>query len=358
MMRKTMAMVLALTMICSATACSKAAETPKPETTAPADSAAPSEAKSAEPEKSNKVVVYTAAPTNLYEAAIEGFVAKTGITVEIISAGTGELTKRIQAEAGNPLGDVMWGGRSTALSSILDNLEEYTSPNDEAVYDAYKNANNNKKLTPFTIQVNSIFVNKDLAGDIVIDGYGSLTNPALKGKISFADPAKSSSSTESLVNILFAMGKGDPEKGWEFVKEFIANLDGKIQGSSSAAYKNVADGEYTVGLTNESNGITYKLSGANVEVVYAKEGVIIKTDNVALIKGCKNSENAKLFIDYITSLEFQSKLEKMSMRSVRKDVKLNTMLPLEQIPTAKEDSEWVAAQGTGIKDKFADLFTS
>lgn len=354
-MKKVLSTLLALTMALSLAACGTTPAAKPADESSVAPAAA--ETKTAEDQKSTTMVLYTASPTDLYEPAIAGFKEKTGITVEVVSAGTGELVKRIQAEGSNPLGDVIWGGRSTALSSAMDYLDEYVSPNDEAVYDEFKNAKGTKKLTPFAIQVNSIFVNKDLAKDIVIDGYGSLTNPALKGKIAYADPSKSSSSIESLINILFAMGKGDPEKGWDFVKSFISNLDGKLQGSSSAAYKNVADGEYIVGLTNETNGIKYVQSGANVEVVYPKEGVIIKADNVAVIKNCKNPENARLFVDYITSLEFQSTMEAMALRPVRKDVTLKVMTPLEKIPVAQEDAAWVKAQGSGIKDKFADLFT-
>ena len=62
-------------------------------------------------------------------------------------------------------------------------------------------------------------VNTKLIGNIKVEGYQDLLNPALKGKIAFADPSKSSSSFEHVVNILYAMGKGDPEKGWSFVQD-------------------------------------------------------------------------------------------------------------------------------------------
>ena len=90
-----------------------------------------------------------------------------------------------------------------------------------------------------------------------------LLNPALKGQIAFNDPTTSSSSFEQLVNMLYAMGDGNPENGWDYVEKLYANLDGKLLGTSSAVYKGVADGEYTVGLTFESaaaNYISYRLS--------------------------------------------------------------------------------------------------
>lgn len=85
-----------------------------------------------------------------------------------------------------------------------------------------------------------------------------LCNPAeLKGKIAFGDPVNSSSAFQSLLAMLYGMGKdGDPlsDEAWAYVDQFIANLDGKMANSSSQVYKGVAEGEYVVGLTWEDPG--------------------------------------------------------------------------------------------------------
>lgn len=305
-----------------------------------------------------RLTVYTASPKDVYEAAVTDFEQQTGIDVEVVSAGTGELVKRIQAEGSNPLADVMWGGRQSALSSALDSFEEYVSPNDEQVAPEYRNTSGTKKLTPYSIQVNALFVNNELAQGLTIDGWESLANPELKGKIAYADPAKSSSALEQMTNMIFAMGKGDPDgAGWQFIERFAENLDGKLQGSSTNAYKTVADGEYTVGLTSETNGIKYVQQGAPVTLVYPKEGIVIKADNVALIKGAKNPENAKKFIDFLTSKEYQSTMEDLGLRTVRTDVELKTFQPLEDIPTAQDDPQWLEENEATLKEKFADIYT-
>ena len=66
--------------------------------------------------------------------------------------------------------------------------------------------------------------------------------------------------------MLYAMGNGNPEKGWDYIRKFCANLDGKLLSGSSAVYKGVADGEYTVGLTFEEGGVNYVVSGSPVKV--------------------------------------------------------------------------------------------
>ena len=74
------------------------------------------------------------------------------------------------------------------------------------------------------------------------------------------------------------MGGGDTEEGWEYVRKFCDQLDGKILGGSSAVYKGVADGEYTVGLTFEQGSAQYVGAGAPVKTVYMEEGVIFRGD--------------------------------------------------------------------------------
>ena len=203
-------------------------------------------------------------------------------------------------------------------------------------------------------------VNTNLAGNIKIEGYEDLLNPALKGKIAAADPSASSSAFEHLVNMLYAMGKGDPEKGWDYVQKLCANLDGKLLSGSSAVYKGVADGEYAVGLTYEEPGISYMSSGSPVKVVYMKEGVISKPDGVYIIKGGKNLENAKKFIDYCVSLDAQNMLvEKLSRRAIRNDAVVTDIVkPMSEIYSITDNADVVEESRQKWLDKFKDIFTS
>ena len=67
----------------------------------------------------------------------------------------------------------------------------------------------------------------------------------------------------------------------------------------------VADGEFYVGLTLEKAAVQYK-DDPSVGFVYPKDGTSAVPDGVALVKGCPNEENAKLFIDFVTSKECQT----------------------------------------------------
>ncbi|NLM35554.1 MAG: extracellular solute-binding protein, partial [Clostridiales bacterium] len=266
--------------------------------------------------------------------------------------------KRVEAEGDNPMGDILWGGSLSTLEPKKEYFEKYKSVNEEFVYDEYKNEDGT--ITRFSVIPSVIMVNKNLIGDIKIEGYEDLLNPALKGKIANADPTKSSSSFEQIVNQLYAMGNGDPEKGWDYVAKLTKNLDGKLLSGSSAVYKGVGDGEYTVGLTFEEVAVKYVKDGAPVEIVYPKEGTIAKPDGVVIIKNAKNMENAKKFIDYVTSKEAQDLIvNELNRRSVRKDVGPAAGLKtLEEIKLIQDDEKWVNDNKQAIMDKYKEIFTS
>uniref|UniRef100_UPI003F4BB71A ABC transporter substrate-binding protein n=1 Tax=Brachyspira catarrhinii TaxID=2528966 RepID=UPI003F4BB71A len=307
----------------------------------------------------NSLVIYCPHPLEFINPLVDDFKAKNpGINVDIIAAGVGELLKRVESEKDNPLGDILWGGSLNTVKPKVELFENYTTTNEASIADAYKNVEG--AITRFTAIPSVIMVNTNLAGNIKIEGYEDLLNPALKGKIAFADPSASSSSFEHLVNMLYAMGKGDPEKGWDYVQKLCANLDGKLLSGSSAVYKGVADGEYTVGLTFEEGGANYVSAGSPVKLVYMKEGVIIKPDGIYIIKNAKNLENAKKFVDYATSYDAQKTInDKLNRRSVRNDLPPSAILQsVDTINVITDDESVVDQNKQNWLNKFKDIFTS
>ena len=85
------------------------------------------------------LVVYTARSEALNNAVIPEFEKDTGIKVEVVVAGTGELLKRAQSEKDNPLGDIFWVADQTMLSSSKDLFMEYVSPEDSNMLEAFRN---------------------------------------------------------------------------------------------------------------------------------------------------------------------------------------------------------------------------
>jgi len=305
-----------------------------------------------------QLVVYCPHPLEFINPIVTEFEKQTSIKVEVVAAGTGELIRKVIAEAHNPQGDVFWGGSLATMEPVKDYFEPFISSNEKSVIDACKNIDGN--ITRFTYIPSVIMVNTNLAGNIPIGGYQDMLNPALKGKIAFADPAKSSSSFEHLVNMLNAMGKGDPEKGWAYVQAFAANLGGKLLSGSSAVYKGVADGEYTVGLTFEEGAARYVAAGAQVKIIYMQEGVIFRPDCIQIIKAAKNINNAQAFVNFCTNFEIQILIvNDLNRRSVRKDVPPSKILKsLAEINILFDDPALASAHKDGWLEKFKEIYTS
>ncbi len=276
--------------------------------------------------KASSLVIYSPSSRDFIDPLLEDFKSKNpNIEVEVIIAGTGELIKRIETERNDPLCDVLMAANINLVKNNQDLFENYTTTNENAILDSYKNLEGT--MTRFMISPSVLIVNTNLVGNINIEGYCDLTNEQLKGKIAFNDPSTSSSSFKHLVTILYTMGKDDINKGWDYINKLCDNLDGKLLTGSSAVYKGVADNEYTVGLTFENAAANYAASGSPVKLVYMKEGVIMEPAGIYIIKNAKNMENAKKFLDYMTSFDTQKKMnDELNARAVRKDLGASPIL--------------------------------
>ena len=202
-----------------------------------------------------------------------------------------------------------------------------------------------------------IFYNKDLIekdGLTIPETWEDLTKPEWKGKIAYCLPSKSGSAYTQLCTMI--LGHGGKEDGWDFIKKLYDNLDGKIVDSSGKCHKMVADGEFYVGLTLEKAAVQYK-DDPSVGFAYPKDGTSAVPDGVALVKGCPNEENAKLFIDFVTSKECQTEQSgNWGRRPVRSDMEVGEgMAKLEDIPLVDYDFDWAANEKEVIIERFNDI---
>lgn len=310
--------------LCLFVSCNKKAEAPveTPSSTTPV---AKEEVKAKEP--SGKLVVYTTAAQAEQDTIIwDGFCKKyPKIDVEVVQAGSGVLVTRIAAEKENPQADIMAGlNYPQALGSDGELWASYVVPTNSKL-PANMQDNTDGKLHYSCTQYVCLIVNKDECAKLGVEvkGYKDLLNPKLKGHIISADPASSSSAWNQLTTMLCVMGDSyNDEKAWNYVEQFAANLGGVMAGSSSACYKQVITGEYAVGVTYEAGVLDYLASGEYpyCELVFPEEGITEILFASAIVKGCKNEENAKLYIDWIMSDECQQALGATSQRQANPNI--------------------------------------
>lgn len=299
-----------------------------------------------------KVVVYSPHDADPLAAGVALF-EKTypGITVEVVAAGTGELAQRVVAESANPQGDVFWGGGADTLAAYVDYFDKYVCANDSVIADAYKDADD-KWIGESPLPMVFIYNKKLINEKDVPTTWEGLCDPKLKGKIAYCSPAKSGSAYTQLCTMLFSQKNLD--EGWNLVKKFIANLDGKILSSSGNCHKLVASGEYAVGVTIEKSAVLYN-DNPDMGYVYPKLNSAVP-DGVSLIKNCPNPENAKLFIDFVTGLECQKdQNSNWKRRPVRSDLKPEGLCELSTLDLGNYDFAYAANNKSAIVEKWNDL---
>lgn len=307
-----------------------------------------------------KVVIYSPNTENEVNAIIPAFEKATGIKVELVQGKTGEMVTRIDSEKENPQADILWGGMNLGVYTTNPDLwEKYESPNENLIDENYRNTTG--YFTNYILSGSGcLILNNKLIKELGVEvkGYKDLLQPALKGKIASGDPTSSSSAWAELTNMLLVMGdKAYDEKAWDYVEDFVKQLNGVELNSSSAIYKGVAEGEYAVGVSYEDPCVSLLQDGADVTVVYPEEGAVWLPAAAAIVKGAPNTEQAKKFIDFLISEECQQLVSGLTVRGTNTKIKSTNefMKPMSEINVAYEDIKYCADHKAEWQARYAQI---
>lgn len=304
------------------------------------------------------LTIYTPNTNALVKKVAPAFEDATGIRVELVQAGTGDIFRKLAAEKDHPVADVAWGGSYARFWGNRDLFQSYVSTSDAEVPEAYRNTTG--FYTPYGIDGSVILLNKTLTAGMDIKGYADLLDGRLAGKISSADPATSSSAFAQLTNMLKAMGGYESDDAWNYVKSLYTLVQGKIASSSSKVYTSVSQGDVAVGLSYEDPCVQLLSQGADVEVVYPEEGCVFLPASTAIVADCPHLVQAKAWVDYLVSFDGQSLIASgTTLRPVRDDVALGaSMRPLDQIDVIQEDFDYVCNHANDIVTRYATITES
>ena len=252
---------------------------------------------------SGELILYTTVSQAHYDIAIAKFnELYPNITVYYTYGGVGDCKARIQAEASNPQADAMFGGLQYAdLDAYGQYFDTYVSKNDAKMQEGYHN--DSGKLTFHDVQIPVMVVNDALEAElgIKVTGWASLLDPKLYGKVVMANPTSSSSAWNNLQCLLTDFGGWDSDAAWDYIAKLMQN-GLVVVSSSSVPGKSTLAGEYAVGLSYEPAIVKLLDAGeTGGHMVYWEEGVTSVGFASAIIKGAKNLENAKLFMDFLQS---------------------------------------------------------
>ena len=311
----------------------------------------------------SSLVLYSSMTENDLSNLLDGFSAiYPDVEVEVVNGSAGELTARIAAEAGNPQGDIMWGGLNTGDGDVHTGIfEHWLSDYEQDIPPEYQSPNGFYNMDHLSTVV--FCVNTDLEAELGLNitGYADLLDPALNGKIVFSDPNSSSAAWNNVGNIMTVFGE-DSDEAWTYIENLIKN-GLVISTSSSVCFKAVADGEYVVGLTYEDGASTLLKSGAtNIKMVYPEEGASAFAFGCAVIKGSPHPQAAKAMVNYLMSPEGQSGLGNAlgTLRFTNPNAAYESpYLPSDdEINWVIRDNEWLSENKENVLNHWNELFTA
>jgi iron(III) transport system substrate-binding protein len=256
------------------------------------------------------ITVYTAGPQSLIDKMSEGFTKETGIKVNVFQATTGKVMARIEAEASNPVVDVLISASWDTATDFEKRgwLVKYSSPNAAKVPDFLKSdyavaqgvsalgiAWNTKSGTPKPAE------------------WSDLTKAEYKDMVNIPDPAQSGSAFELTAALA---GQDD----FKLFKDLQAN-GAIIAGANAEALNPVLQGAKAA-VFGAVDYITLAAAkkGESVEVVFPASGTVIAPRPAMILNWSKNQDEAKKFIDYMLSDAGQKMVAAQMLMPARSDV--------------------------------------
>ena len=249
----------------------------------------------------------------------DAFTAATGIAVEVVQGGdAGELVTKAVLTSGNPEGDVLWGVDNTLLSRALeaDVFSAYETPNTASMDAALLHDIPGHEVTP--VDIGDVCINYDIAWFQTNNIAPPLTLDALTNK-QYANLLVVPSALSSSPGLAFLMatiaefGADGWQPYWKSLRDNgVMVVDGWTQ-----AYNTEFSG--ASGKGDRPIVVSYS-SSPPAEVIFADPPIDSAPTAVAsltcfeqieyagILRGTKHEAEAKLLIDYLTDLTFQTDL--------------------------------------------------
>ncbi|HYE83161.1 MAG TPA: ABC transporter substrate-binding protein [Clostridia bacterium] len=311
---------------------------------------------------SKKLVVYAA----LNEADIveiqKKFKEDTGIEIEYIRAGAGDVAARVLAEKASPKADVMVGGSVDVYEPLAKDglFEKYVSPNSKELAATFNDPN--QYWQGWYMGVLALVVNKDRFDKElkpqrlqIPATWDDLLDPRYKNVFVSSNPVTAGGAYIFIADQIFRLGE---DKAWDYLKELDKNVHHYYKGAVDCISP-VATGEFIVGMSWGHDIYNAVKQGYPIEVVIPKQ-TAFEIGGAAVVKGGKNIDNAKKFIDWLLTKEVGEMNTSISNRySVRKDVTPPKGLPkLEEVDLVKYDRAKAGAMKPDVVKKFDEEIAS
>ncbi|WP_070964089.1 ABC transporter substrate-binding protein [Vibrio sonorensis] len=262
----------------------------------------------------DRLTVYCSATNALCESTTRTFAQKYQVDVSFIRLSTGSTLAKIDAEKKNPRADIWYGGTFDPHSQAgeMGLLMSYRSPELVHIQEKFKDPARRKGHYSSAIYIGILGfgINKQRLEEKQLDTplcWKDLTKPALRDEIQIADTQSSGTAYTALTTFIQLWGE---EQAFEYLKELDRNIS-QYTKSGFTPSRNLARGDITVGIGFLHDYVLEQSKGAQLELVLPCEGTGYEIGGVSIIKGARNIENAKKFVDYVLSKQGQENIWKL-----------------------------------------------
>lgn len=267
-----------------------------------ADTSADMEALIAAAQEEGELTVYGSCEEEYLAAACQKFESLYDIKVSYQRLSTSEVYTKVSEEAGNPSGDVWFGGTTDPYNEAVadDLLEPYEAINAaNLISDDYKDPTNcwygiYKGILGFMVNSEEL----DRLGLEAPKTWDDLTKEEYQGLIMLSNP-NTAGTAKLIINTMVQM------KGHDEAMEYFKALDKNVSQytkSGSGPSKMVGPGECVIGVGFLHDGIYQILQGYdNIQLIVPEDGTSFEIGATAIFKGCAHPNAAKLWIEYALS---------------------------------------------------------
>lgn len=263
------------------------------------------EPKKDEKKLEQKLVIYSPHGKEILEYYAQKFEKDKGVKVEWLFLGAQECYDRIKSEKDNPQADVFFGGPSSMFMKAKSEglLQPYKPSWDSKVDAIFKDSESywyGNWQTPVVLFYNNMLLKPEEAPK----DWGDLLDSKWKDKVLVRYPLASGSMRALFTSLIYDKYKTtkDTKDAFEFLKKLDANTK-EYSNSSAVVFQAIAKGEGTVSMWALPDVQTQIAKNMPFTVVMPASGSPVITDAMGIVKGAKNINAAKEFIEYISNEE-------------------------------------------------------
>lgn len=255
-----------------------------------------------------RLVIYCSG-TNLFcEEEAKAFGQKYDVKTSLIRNGSGSTLAKIEAERKNPQADIWYGGTLDPHSQAgeMGLLYAYKSPELANIKEQFRDPAKQKGNYSSAVYVGILGfgVNTERAKQLGVDipkCWSDLIKPEYKGEIQIADPQSSGTAYTALATFDQLWGE---QQTFDYLTALNKNVSQYTKSGVTPA-RNTARGETLIGIGFLHDYSMEKENGAPIELIAPCEGTGYEIGGVSIIKGARNLDNAKLFVDWALSKQAQ-----------------------------------------------------